>query len=746
MSYYDSNEHIGLVEAVETLTSIADLEVDGPIAVAEKHEVQLQELPIIYRTVHWLHKKNAERVMHVVRDTYKVILSYLKHFYKREHGRLIKHESIEGIKTIMVLVGEAAKKVDKYTRLFAGQGFESVKQTREFRDLVAFYQRKIVPIAVQESLVKWMQGLSFKSVLAPEKPSPAVLPTPREAEHVFIDLDSVKKDGDYELFFIRKPDGLRFFSPKLLRNIKLVCNFESYIGEHIDEQTLSFEPVQELKVWNDHQFQFIARTILRQNWLVIDRYVKECHKHYNNDLGMMAYRLIIALMLSANQSPALKELSKTSSEYFKDFIYFLRQILSSTDFQRLVTYPPSDPESLQGQILSMVHELCKELFSGFHTSLDANSFINELIVRGRSEIQELKSFGESDRLHLATQMMLDYDCMLHAMHHYGHTPLIRTLQLLQSGQNPFFDNILMQNMPGCIFDLFVKSKRVALLRLPCPTAQEYVHKAHCTEEFKAFIRSLTHVDHGKKHLIINLQDRTGWKEFARCHALEELQKNEEFNKSLVVVSMTKGSEFYTQEGSYQDLNTAEEFITALLEHVASENTGCYYPQKLHKVLFESGFAKKLAQVIHELFFSRKNVLSRHARMDFIELFYLFLQLKVIEAVQPSSLSFTCKDGIDTGIVASAEFFLLLKMINDRPISGPEYEYLKLTLYSSAVLIRGRNLLPDQFNRMNGLTKVLETAIEEKGEKEFHRSVQAKLAPLFDSEILSTVIAIPQPLL
>jgi hypothetical protein len=45
-----------------------------------------------------------------------------------------------------------------------------------------------------------------------------------------------------------------------------------------------------------------------------------------------------------------------------------------------------------------------------------------------------------------------------------------------------------------------------------------------------------------------------------------------------------------------------------------------------------------------------------------------------------------------------------------------------------------------------MNKVLEAAIEERGEKEFHHEVTQKLGRLFDNEILSSVIAVPQPLL
>lgn len=727
---------VGIVEAVETLTSIADLQIDGPIAIAQKHEMELQELPIIYRTVHWLHRRNAERVLHVVRDTYKTILNYLRHFYKKEHGKLIAHESVEGIKTIMVLVGEAAKKVDKYSRLFAGATSQSVKETQEFRDLWAFYQRKIAPIAVQESLAKWMHSLPLKTVVEPIATTGAL---PKATEHVFIDLDSVKRDSEYELFMIRKQDGSRFFSPRLLRNIKLVCNFEQYAGEEELQQDSWQDPWQELQVWKDHSAQLLARNILRQNWHVIDQFVKACHKNYNNDLAMILYRAVMALMLSANQMPVLKSLSKGSSGYFKDFQFFLRQALSNPDFHRLITYPPKDEESIGQKILFLSQELCKELFLGFHTSNDLAGLVNDLVAKGQY-VMDTTNIGP-EKLALGTKMSLDYDAIMTAMQHFGHAPLLQSIDMLQNSDISGFDTILQQNVPGCIFDLFPKGKRIAVLRLASPTKQEYIHKATVSDEFKTFIRALQQDPQNKMHLIINLQDRTGWKEFARCQALEEMQKNEEFSKALTVVSMTKDSDFYHQSGPYHDLNQADMFIEQLLEHVKSESSGFYFPPKVQKVLF-NGFTKELATRIHELFFAGKNVLSRHSRMDFIEIFYLFVQLKIIECVEPTSLSFTCKDGLDVSVPASIELFIALKLINDRPLSEEEEEYMKLVLYSPCILNRGRSLFLDRFGRLNAMTKVIEAIIQERGEKPFHREVIEKLHPLFDHDILSSVISIP----
>ncbi len=744
MSYYEANENssVGIIEAIETLTSIADLEIEGPIAIAERHELELQEIPVIYRTVHWLHRKNAEKVMFVVRDTFRTILHYLRRFYRSEYGKLVHHESVEGIKTIMVLVGEAAKKVDKYTHVFIGANVGSIKKSKEFQDLWGFYERKIAPIAVQESLTKWIRELPINLIEQASKESKAIKAATDTltSEHMFIDLDTVKKDSEYELFFIRKENGSRFFNPRLLRNIKLVCNFEEYFQEGGKSESL-----KELTLFRDIIARQIARNIVRQNWHYIDIFVKAAKKAYNEEIVSLTYRAVVALMLSANQASAIQELSKSSSSYLTDFQRFLYSLLRTQDFQRIITYPPKNEESVQSKVVQLVQHITRQLYTGFHLTPDSSNLINELIVKGKTEQTAQDSHMEFTDSSLSTKMAMDYDALMHAMNHFSHVPLLRTIESLQDFEINGYDPLMLQNMPTCIFDLFEKGKRIAVLRIPSPTSQEYIHKAQSSEEFKSFLRSLNQDTGAKELLLFNLQDRTNIREHARCAALEELQKKDEFAKTLSVVSMTKDSDFYHQIGPYQDLNHASLFIDQLLEHISSENSGYFYPEKIKKALFD-GFDKKLAQSIHKVFFGEKNVLPRHFRLDFIELFYTFIQVKIIEIVQPGSLSFTCKDAIDISMPAAAELFLVLKLINQRPLSVNEEDYLKVLLYCTSISFRGRLLFPERFSRMNSMTKRIEAAIEERGDKEFHESVMQDIEPLFSHDILTSVISVPQPLL
>ena len=55
-----TQSQLSIIEAVETLSSIADLEFDRDIGVAQKHEVILGDEKVSYKTVHWLHKEDAQ--------------------------------------------------------------------------------------------------------------------------------------------------------------------------------------------------------------------------------------------------------------------------------------------------------------------------------------------------------------------------------------------------------------------------------------------------------------------------------------------------------------------------------------------------------------------------------------------------------------------------------------------------------------------------------------------------------------
>lgn len=722
-----------ILQAIETLSSIAELELDSPIAVAERHEVDLQDRPLTFRTIHWLHQDNADKVVRVVRDTFRVILNYLKHFYKREFGHLVQHESVEGIKTIMILVGEAAKKLDRFSQMIGGDKAALVKDTKEFKELFDFYKRKIAPIGTQESLSKLVNILPVKAVIESTRKSKII--APGESERVIIDLDSIKNDNDYDLLLIRKEDGSRYFSPRLVRNVKLVCNFEEYFGEKVTEDS-----TQVLKGLQDGEARFVAKSILHGTIQKINTFLKEAKKKFLGDVPSLLYKAILALMSASHDARVSKNIfSKTALSYFADFQKFLRRIVTSHEYQRLVKNQSKHISVLDKKAVDVVQESIRTLFGSNNISKDIIFFVNELIEQGKENLELSEMNYRSEGPHVAHNLAIDYEALSIRAAEYAHAPLIKALDALNDPEVIGFDPQLLQNLPSSLFELRYPGKTLTILKLPSPTHQKTIQEACVTEEFKSFLRSLSHDKPKRHHLLINLQERTSWREHARSKALEELQSQEEFAKTITVVTMTKDSDFYFQVGPYHNLNQTDIFMQQLLEHIESESAGYFYPLKVRKALFP-GFAKSLANAIHKIFFAGQNVLPRSSRMDFIELFYLFFEMKIVEIVDPDSLSFTCKDSVDIGMPQTIELILALKLMNERPLSKTEEEYIKALLFGTPLLVRGRNLFSERFTRMNSIIKIIEEIVEESGKKEFANDLKAYFAPLYKTKILEAVIA------
>lgn len=204
---------LSIVDAVETLSSIADLEFDRNIGITQKHEIILGDEKVVYKTVHWLHQEEAPTAVNLVREIFRVILHYLKDFYKKEYGQVSDSNTLEGIKAIMVLVGEAAKKLDKYTKIF--HQTQSVTDLKEYRQLQEFYRTKIARPLDEGVVNQWIFGLTLGKGKAGRERIFRAVPKKTDkltnTKHLFVDLETVKKDTEYELFFIRKEDGSRFF-------------------------------------------------------------------------------------------------------------------------------------------------------------------------------------------------------------------------------------------------------------------------------------------------------------------------------------------------------------------------------------------------------------------------------------------------------------------------------------------------------------------------------------------------------
>ncbi|PJD94708.1 MAG: hypothetical protein CK425_10720 [Parachlamydia sp.] len=731
--------NLSIIEAVEALSHIADLEIDKGIGITQQHDLVFQNLPISYRTVHWLHPDNAETTISLVKDIFKVVLNYLHNFYKTQYRYITDENAVEEIKSIMVLVGEAAKKLDKYTSIFNRKVKSSVTDTKEYKELEDFYLTHIARKIDSGVLGKWILGIAKKHLLKETKPA-GDKQLEKKAKYIFVDLESVKKDTEYELFFLRKEDGSRFFNSRLIRNVKLLCDFGGFFGESSENDLLA-----DMRFHYDLHVHGAARNILRVFGSRIDQFYKECRDQPHNELINSLQKAFMALMICGHDGHLLRNSpTKSCIGYFQDFQGYLQEALQTREYQKLVAYP-EEADATGSLLLETTQFLCKALYVQIKSLQGFMSSLKNLI----REARELHLKDPTNHIDLLWKRLAsDHAALTKIFKTHKHGPLIQVLESLESDGAHEFDPFHQGNIPDQLYTLFLQNTRCTNIRFPTPTHQELINKASIGEEFKAFLRSYKQAENEllpqRGHLLFNLQDKTSWKEHARASVIEDLQKHSDFSSVLTVVTLPKDTEFYHQLAPYHHDNHASAFLAHFKEHLQDASTGYYFPEALHEKLF-SGFTDQLLETIHRLFFSNKNVLSRESRLDFIEIFHLFLELKILDILKPQTFSFTCKDGLDSGAAENAKLFALMKLLTEPQLTEAEYDYLNLLMHGPVILIRERHLLFERFSRLNSVIRLVETLKSELGHENFVQIMRQAFGPFFDSPILEPVILLPQPL-
>lgn len=728
------HHNLSVVEAVETLSSIADLTFDRDIGIAKKHEVILGDKKIAYRTVHWLHHKDASFTVSLVREIFRVILHYIRQFYKKEYRQVTDQKTLEGIKTIMVLVGEAAKKLDRYTQIL--HQTQSTTDLKEYKQLQEFYSTTIVG-EINEGISfglpqeKGAQEMTFAVV-------PKEIEALRATKHLFVDLETVKKDTEYELFFIRKEDGSRFFNPRLLRNIKLVCDFGSYFGERKE-----LDPLEHIREWSDRVFHACAKEMLRFLGSRLDHFFCKTRRVNEQELLPVLSKALLALMLSSHaQNLVFHRLSKSCSEYFEDFQGFLREALQTDIYRKWITYPPKEGNCFAFDMIDLLHSLCRAFYTHLRGLEEVSALIHGLVQKAVSDVAredlEEAQFSEG----IPNKLHAEYSAMSKLLKHHPNGPLFKVLEILEEEAYDVFDPILQRNIPNRLYDLYVENRRYAFLRIPAPIHQGMINKAVVNDEFIGFLRSNPQ-GRSSKHLLINLQDRTSWREHFRCVALEQLQRHSDLESLLSVATLAIDTDFYHQLNPYHELSDALLFKVQFKELLLDENGGYYFPPSVNRGELFS-FIDDAFAVIHGIFFSFKNAILREGRLDFIELFHLLLQLKLIEWSRAETISLTCKDSIDTGEAYSIALFVFLKLINGQEWTDYDWCHLNVMLYAPSVLIRERVMLPERFNRMLSALKVVDHACHAFGAEELIKGMQEGAgARLFNTGILRSEVLLPR---
>lgn len=532
------------------------------------------------------------------------------------------------------------------------------------------------------------------------------------------DFETASRDREYELFYIRKEDGKPYFSKELLRSIKLDCDFE-LAGESFEE-----DPLLKVRAMQDRDLHATAMQILGECHPILTDFYKTLKKLEGNELASSLSMAAIALFLAANSRYLLQNTTgKSCLQYFEDFHHFLRRAMRTSEYQKMIAYPPDKTDKTSQLLLHLTHSFCKKLFERVGgVKLESIGLIHRTMRKGEELKQQEKEHllkGET----IWNQFLLDDEKYRSYLAKFPNGPLFKVLDLIREEQEEDkiipFDPIGQQNLPSRIYEITDRrGKKIDVLHLPSPTRQALINKVEIIDEFRGFLRFETHDE--KKHLIFNLQDRTSWKEYARARALETLQLNAEFNHQLLVITLPKETDFYYQNNEYMNLNKAEDFLKAFQEQLqAPEECGYFFPPQFKRTEL-TRFTELALPLIHEFFFHNKNTLTRRNREDFIEIFYQFLILKCIDMIDPHSLSFTCKDAIDTGAAQQGTFYGFVKLLTSDFSKKEEQDFFRWLLYTPALFTRERAIDPERFNRTVSVLQLLDQEMAERGKEVIKR--------------------------
>lgn len=720
-----------LAEAVEKLSQIADLEITAEGELLRKPVSS--EKPLPQRSIHWLQYRDVDQTMKVIKDTFRTVLDYLHFIDSQEYTAAEQPAAFERIKAMMGLVGDAAKKLDRYKKLFR-HNVASVVDLQEYRELQEFFLNRLAPRVVKMAddlpshLVAGIAEGQAKLVAKHKKKERDAV---GKSKHTFVDLELIRQDSAYELFFLRREDGGRFFNPRLIQNIKLVSNFGTYV-----DKEKQVDPLADLKEQQELVVHHSAKHILRSARRPLEKFLKHAKLLKKSPLAQQFKKALMALMLAA--SPANLNGSKRNCiDYFKDFQELLQGCLKMSDYHKLVVYRPHKNDLVSYITLNAIEVSCMALYTQLGGFKELVGWVHSRLYKAHVEFP---GFYVSATKHpLWEQLKGDYQAFSRWMKWHPNGAVVKLLEAIQEDKCKEFTPIRQGNLPSQLFSLYLPGSKCSVVRLPSPTQQECIHKAAILDEFKAFLRACNHESKIRKCLIINLQDRCSWQEEARSFAIEELGQQGSFSKHLFVATIPKDGDFYHQLGDYavesfESIAFIDKIKQLLLGHEAGQKSACYYSPSLKKQLSPS-FVEQACQIIWTLFFGARPSLNRQERLNFIEMIHFFLQLKMIDLIQPDLVGILSKDGLDTAVTNSASLYVISKLIQQGRLSESDREYLDLLLYAPIALYRERLLLKEGFKRMVHLIKAFEEVREVMGQAGLRAQLYAGFKALYSMPML-----------
>ncbi len=709
----DKNEELSVMEAVDILSNMAEIDLKASFGIEQDEDLELPS------EINWRDPKQALSNESLIRESFRVLHRYFQNMVRGDRTVLKDVEKMRGVQAIMLLASEAIQKMDKFAGNYPGQ-FKPPSQLKEYTDLQKYYRQQMLnqrPSLPSEEGEEWEND--FISV---------------EAEKRGLqDIEAVRKDQNYELFFIKNENDKPYFNKTLLRHIRLIGNFDDLVMKVEGE-----DPLMKMRELLDRELHEGAKEALRLSAPYIDTFYTQGMKLKEKPFAGSLNKAVMALRMAANPKNLIENQSfKSCLEYYGDFHLFLREAMLAPGYTKVITKERQEDPFTHSMIL-LTHALCCYFFMRIEPMKEGIGLIHKMIERGES-MQAAPTSKDTDPFR---QIIKDDESLRHLLKHFPNGPILRTLDAFREDlEHEGWDPLAHGNFPSQLFTFSCKNLHVSVLRIPCPVKQVYINRAEPVEEFDGFLRFYQHEMKKDKHLLVNLQDRTSWEEYARCRALESLSIKAEHYDTLYLLGLPKNTPFFVQEEEYAQLGGAPVFMEQFKGQILSGVECGFFLDDTLKKEDVAHFIDQCFPFIHSLFFEERTSLNRIDRLNFIEIFYSLFTLKMIDWKGADSVSFTCKDAVDTGMMQSGLFYGMLRIFSsDKPLTKKEIDHLLWIFYNPSLLIRERMISGPRFKRAIMALEAIHSGVQRDHEgvikvlNKLYKNVQFPISIQFDTSI------------
>lgn len=678
MSLGRKKEALSVMEAMNLLSNMAEIELLESVQLVSGGEQE---------NIDWRDPQAAVFHEPLIKEAFRVVHRYLQNFVRNEKESLTDPVALKGIQAIVLIADEAVRKMDKYVALYPNKVCP-ISKMKEYVDLKKYYEQQVV------------RALP-KGVEIPEDWETGFTET---GGGTLLTLQQVRNDQNYELFFIKDEKGEFFFTPKLLRHIRLIGHFEELLRfAEGDDPLIKFEQFFDWEMYEG------AKEMVQKLAPLLDPFYKRAMEEKGHPYISDVHKALMALRMATSPKNLSENRGfKSCLEYYGDFHLFLRQAMRTPTYEKLL----DDEKPFSRTLRQLTHALCCSFFLRIEPKKEALLLLGHLMEEGSTLLHPEPRLEKRGELQLWDHFLAQDESLRTILAQYPNGPVMKTLNVFRETiELEGYDPLLHQNFPSQLFVFEGGPFHVTVIRCPSPTIQTTIQKAWVAPEFIGFLHYYQKEIKPDKHLLISLEDARGWNHQARCKALEELASDPAFGAVFAMARLPRDTDFYFQEGEYAQMGGAPVFIEQFLTQIAGGSTcGFLFPKWVEEKEV-AHFSHHALEAIHRLFFEGKTSLTQGQRLDFIEIFYQLLTLKLIEWTECDSISFTCKDAVDKGAALNGLFFGFLCLLQKgKHLEQKEKELLHWAFYSPALLLRGRAVDQQRFERSIGALRAIHHVI------------------------------------